>query len=286
MRMEFRNVPSREELILENRIQIIDKNGELKAGQCSENQVVLAWKGEYEEGDKIIFRAGSTNAFYVIRLDDTMDEAFVYLTKETIVFDVPFEEKKKSYNPKAFTGERHYLTMRPAEAREIRMYKNLARNPMDQHGESGCYPHASANVETRGESVFAARNAIDGILANDSHGRWPYQSWGINMQDDAEMTLEFGRPVDFDKIVLYTRADFPHDNWWEKVTLTFSDGTKEVAELVKSSAPHVLSIERKGITWLKFGELIKADDPSPFPALTQIEVYGVESGAKEGLFNF
>ena len=271
---------------MENRIQIIDKNGELKAGQCSENQVVLAWKGEYEEGDKIIFRAGSTNAFYVIRLDDTMDEAFVYLTKETIVFDVPFEEKKKSYNPKAFTGERHYLTMRPAEAREIRMYKNLARNPMDQHGESGCYPHASANVETRGESVFAARNAIDGILANDSHGRWPYQSWGINMQDDAEMTLEFGRPVDFDKIVLYTRADFPHDNWWEKVTLTFSDGTKEVAELVKSSAPHVLSIERKGITWLKFGELIKADDPSPFPALTQIEVYGVESGAKEGLFNF
>lgn len=286
MRMEFRNVPSREELILENRIQIIDKNGELKAGQCSENQVVLAWKGEYEEGDKIIFRAGSTNAFYVIRLDDTMDEAFVYLTKETIVFDVPFEEKKKSYNPKAFTGERHYLTMRPAEAREIRMYKNLARNPMDQHGEPGCYPHASANVETRGESVFAARNAIDGILANDSHGRWPYQSWGINMQDDAEMTLEFGRPVDFDKIVLYTRADFPHDNWWEKVTLTFSDGTKEVAELVKSSAPHVLSIERKGITWLKFGELIKADDPSPFPALTQIEVYGVESDAKEGLFNF
>ena len=24
------------------------------------------------------------------------------------------------------------------------------------------------------------------------------------MQDDAELTLEFGRPVDFDKIVLYT----------------------------------------------------------------------------------
>ena len=33
-------------------------------------------------------------------------------------------------------------------------------------------------------------------------------------------------------------------------------------------------MKKTGITWLKFGKLIKADDPSPFPALTQIEVYG------------
>lgn len=41
--------------------------------------------------------------------------------------------------------------------------RNLAKNVMDQHGETNCYPHASANVETRGEAVFAARNAIDGV---------------------------------------------------------------------------------------------------------------------------
>lgn len=99
------------------------------------------------------------------------------------------------------------------------------------------------------------------------------------MQDDAQMTLEFGRPVDFDQIVLYTRADFPHDNWWEKVTFTFSDGTSETVELEKSVEPHIISLERRGITWLTFGQLIKADDPSPFPALTQIEVYGREHEA-------
>lgn len=97
------------------------------------------------------------------------------------------------------------------------------------------------------------------------------------MQDDAELTLEFGRPVDFDKILLYTRADFPHDNWWTQVTLTFSDGTEETVELEKSSRAHVIPLVRKAITWLKLGRLIKADDPSPFPALTQIEVYGTES---------
>ena len=44
-----------------------------------------------------------------------------------------------------------------------------------------------ANVETRGEAVFAARNAIDGIYENDAHGIWPYQSWGINRDPNAAL---------------------------------------------------------------------------------------------------
>ena len=122
--------------------------------------------------------------------------------------------------------------------------------------------------------MFAARNAIDGVCENRSHGEWPYESWGINRQDDAEMTEEFGREVEADKIVLYTRADFPHDNWWRQVTLTFSDGTSIDWELEKSSLPHVLPMEKKNVTWVKLSNLIKADDPSPFPALSQIEGYG------------
>ena len=77
-----------------------------------------------------------------------------------------------------------------------------------------------------------------------------------------------------DLIVLCTRADFPHDNWWKQVTLTFSDGSSIDWELEKSRLPHVLSIEKKRITWVRLSRLIKADDPSPFPALSQIEVYG------------
>lgn len=258
-------------------IVVRDKDGNVKAQAQAAGEVILAWEGEYAPGDQILCEFPETGKFYVVRIDDTMDEAFVYVTKEQVVYDVPFEEKKTSYNPKSFTGERHYLTLRPAKEHEISAYKNLAKNVIDQHGDPGCYPHASANVETRGEAVFAARNAIDGVVANLSHGNWPYESWGINRQDDAEMTLEFGRPVDFDTIVLYTRADFPHDNWWVKATLTFSDGTKEVVEMEKSVESHVFAIERKNITWVKLGELIKADDPSPFPALTQIEVYGTEA---------
>lgn len=258
-------------------ITIKDVQDQIKYQASGQDELVSVYEGLYEPGDTITFSVSETNAYYIIRIDDSMDESYVFLKSPAVVYTIPFDEKKISYNPKAFMGERHYLTMRKAYEYENQAYRNLAKNVMDQHGDLGCYPHAYANVETRGESVFAARNAIDGVTANESHGAWPYESWGINKQDDAEMTLEFGRPVDFDKIVLYTRADFPHDNWWIRATLTFSDGTSEVVEMEKSVKPHSFRIEKKGVTWLKIGELIKADDPSPFPALSQIEVYGTNS---------
>lgn len=256
-------------------IVIKGENGEVKAQKQESNQVVFVYNGSYEPGDRLIFSVPEVPAFYVVRLDDCLDEALVYLTRQEVEFAIPFSEKKISYNPKAFTGECHYLTLRKAEKPEYGAYRNLAKNVMDQHGDTGCYPHAFANVETRGESVFAARNAIDGIVSNESHGAWPYESWGINKQDDAEITLDFGREVSFDRIVLYTRADFPHDNWWTQATFCFSDGTKEVVQMEKQAKPHVFFVERKGITWVKLHELKKSEDPSPFPALVQLEVYGI-----------
>ena len=68
-------------------------------------------------------------------------------------------------------------------------------------------------METRGEAVFAARNAVDGIYENGAHGSWPYQSWGINRDPNAALTIDFGRAVTVDEIHLTLRADFPHDSW-------------------------------------------------------------------------
>lgn len=258
----------------ELKIKVCGKDGVEKSKVSGEDEILMVYEGEYIPGDKICFETDQTGVFYVIRVDGSMDEAYVFLTKELVEYVIPFDEKKVSYNPAAFTGQRHYITMRKARDYENEYYRDLARNVMDQHGDTGCYPHAFANVETRGESVFAARNAIDGVVANELHGQWPYESWGINRQDDAEITVEFGRSVDIDQIWLYTRADFPHDNWWVQATFTFSDGTTEVVKMDKSVKPHVFNIEKKQITWIKLSELIKADDPSPFPALTQIQVYG------------
>lgn len=254
-------------------LKVVDKEGAVLSSSTGENEVSHVHLEEYREGDRILLETSEKNIHVILQVDDALGKSFVYLTGN-VDYLIPFGEKRISCSPKVFYGSRHYLYARMAREDEITAYRNLALNVNDQHCDVECYPHATANVETRGESVFAAKNAIDGVVENRSHGAWPYESWGINMQDDAQMKVDFGREVETDKIVLYTRADFPHDNWWVQVTLEFSDGSSIDWKLEKSYAPHVLTFEKKKITWVVLKNLIKADDPSPFPALSQIEVYG------------
>lgn len=47
-------------------------------------------------------------------------------------------------------------------------------------------------------------------------------------------------------------------------------------KMEKSARPHEITFEEKQITWLEMHDMKKSDDPSPFPALSQIEVYGRE----------
>ncbi len=257
-------------------LKVLDKNGNTLAAVHGEDFVELVYSAEYKEGDCIELQSSQKNIHINWQVDDAMGPACVFF-KDTEQFVIPFADKKICYSPKVFTGCRHYLYAEVAAKEQVSMYRNLALNPIDQHKDVNVYPHATANVETRGESVFEARNAIDGVRANLSHGEWPYGSWGINRQDDATMKLDFGREILTDKIVLYTRSDFPHDNWWKEISITFSDETTEVISLEKSSRGHVIPIKPRKIEWLQLHNLIKADDPSPFPALTQIEVYGTEA---------
>lgn len=254
-------------------LKVLDKDSNTICVSSGEDFVDLVCTHTYEEGDRIVLETDEKNIHVHLQVDDALGDAFVYIT-DNVSYYVPFGEKRISMSPKVFSGNKHYLYAEVAREDEITAYRNLALNPADQHMDVPCYPHATANVETRGESVFAAKNAIDGVRANLSHGEWPYESWGINMQDDAVMKLDFGRPVLADRIVLYTRSDFPHDNWWQQVTIRFSDGSEQEFPLEKSSRAHVLPIPEKEITWLELCNLIKAEDPSPFPALSQIEVYG------------
>lgn len=257
-------------------MKILNANGYTKCVSRGIDEVHLVAKLEYEEGDRIVLEVSEAGNYLVVQVDDALKEALIYLTKTSLEYKIPFGEKRICYSPKVFSGNAHYLYARLATKQEILSYRNLALNPIDQHEEMGYYPHASANVETRGESVFAARNAIDGIRENRSHGEWPYGSWGINRREDAAFTLDFGREVLVDQIVLYTRSDFPHDNWWKQVTFAFSDGSTIDFPMEKSQQAHHLTFEKKKIHSLTMKQLLPSSDPSPFPALSQIEVYGTE----------
>ena len=286
-----------------------------KASAEGKDQVVLVYEGEYKRNDVICFSGLEPRKLYVIGIDAAIPESCVYVTADQFRFVIPFDQHKTSYNPVSFAGCRHYVYIRHASEEEAKRYRNLAVNPMDQHEETAydgstashntqvvggigtrsgegtgaggsivrcethVFPHASANVETRDEAVFQARNAIDGYLASCGNGEWPYASWGINRQADAAFTLDFGRPVDFDEMRLYTRSDFPHDSWWISADLVLSDGSRRTLSMDKKTGePHIFrNMKAEKITWLRLENLIKAEDPSPFPALTQIEVYGKDS---------
>lgn len=254
-------------------LKVEDRAGNIVCESSGEDFVDLVCRRVYEEGDRILLETSEKNVYVNWQVDDALGVAFVYV-KGDVAYEIPFGEKRRCYSTRVFADEVHYLYAEAAMEDEINTYRNLALNPADQHGSAACFPHAEANVETRGEATFAARNAIDGVRANLSHGKWPYGSWGIDRRDDAAMRVDFGRRIRTDKVVLYTRSDFPHDNWWVQVTLKFSDGSSLDFPLEKSVRGHVLEFPEREIEWIELCNLIKADYPSPFPALSQIEVYG------------
>ncbi|WP_037078288.1 discoidin domain-containing protein [Neorhizobium vignae] len=261
---------------MELTLKVVDVAGEVRARATGTDETYLVYRDSYNEGDQVVVE-GSEPGYLILALDDAMTPAIVYMKGQSYALGVPFGSKRIPYSPRAFEGRIHRLCVRKARPEEIAARRNLAFNPWDDHANATIFPHAKANVETRGEAVFAARNAIDGEKANDDHGFWPYTSWGINRDPDATLTLDFGRPVKIDEIVLYLRADFPHDAWWEKVSVTFSNAETACFSLVKTGAAQCFPVREQTVEWIRLHSLIKADDPSPFPALTQIEIWGREA---------
>ena len=151
-------------------------------------------------------------------------------------------------------------------------YRNVACNPHDVQGYARSWPHASSNSEYRDMPAFAARNAINGRTANQGHGH-AFPSWGPDKQKGLWWKVDFGRLVETDKIVLYIRADFPHDDFWHSASIEFSDGISESITLQKTDAPQVFEFDKRVASWLRLTDL-KETEPLGWCALTEVEVWG------------
>ena len=272
------------------KLEIFNKDGTIPTGTFGFEPEIFPMVGEgehsafiatldlpYQEGDYIRVTTDAPGRYIMAKLDETLDTALVYLKGSTWDYPIPTTEgARKSIPDAAFSGKRRNLSVRYATDVEINTYRNLALNTHDQKEDAGAYPHAYANVETRNDSTFFAKNAIDGVLANNSHGPYPYQSWGINRDPNAALTIDFGRPVRLDKVALTLRADFPHDSYWTQVTLRFECGKTHTLHTQKLVEPQMFDFEPIVTRYVVLQDLIKAQDESPFPALTQIALYGTE----------
>ncbi|TPW31683.1 carbohydrate-binding protein [Martelella alba] len=257
-------------------IAIEDKDGARLRERTGSDNVYLVHESSYHPGEQIVIETDQFPCFLRLAVDAALAPSIIFMKEPRFSFPVPFDEQTMIYPPLAFSGTRHRIMARLARPPETEAPRNLAINILDHADNRSTFPHATATVETRGEAAFAARNAIDGEIAADNHGFWPYTSWGINADPDAAITIHFGRPVRISEVTLYTRADFPHDAWWEQASLTLSDGWTTDLPLGKIDGPQRHAIEDRITDWIRIDRLIKADDPSPFPALTQIEAWGTE----------
>lgn len=257
-------------------LKVIDNRGTVLSEASGEDEVILVHRSAYNEGDCLVLETDQPQHSIILCLDNAMPAALVYLKEKTCQFPIPAQAQKEAYPPQSFSGTMHRLSVRVARPEEASARRNLAFNPYDTQANTQLFPHASANVSTRGEAAFAARNAIDGEKANAGHGFWPYTSWGINRDPLAALTVQFGRPVLVDEVVLYLRADFPHDAWWQQASLSFDNGEMLTVPLVKTHAGQCFSFAPRRIEGVTLQNLIKADDPSHYPALTQIEVWGYD----------
>lgn len=154
-------------------------------------------------------------------------------------------------------------------------YRNVALNPTaSTNREPMSYPHATSNNEYN-QREFAARNAIDGNRRNnDVHG---CGSWGPQKEPGIWWQLDFGRPVEIDKLVLFLRAawtpdDAPHDSYWKEATVEFSDGSVEKLELKKVASGQEFPLTRRTVTWLTLKNLKPAGDK--WCALAEFEAWG------------
>lgn len=259
----------------EIKLSIVDCSGAVKKETRGEDFIYLEYLEEYDAGDRIVTELAKSGQYLMVSLDEALAPTLLYIKNKTWQYEVPVDENlRRAYSPKAFSGRKHYMYIRTPDKEEVERYQNIAFNPHDQKPESGAFPHAEANVVTREESTFEARNAIDGVVANTYHGNYPYESWGINRQKDAMITILFGRMIEVDQVQLVLRGDYPHDSYWTKGILEFSDGSREELKLEKALGHQRFMFEPRRVEWARLKELQKADDESPFPALTQIEIYG------------
>ncbi|MFM1538785.1 hypothetical protein [Helcococcus bovis] len=239
-----------------------------------ENEIILATRTlEYNPGDYIKVSVSEKNTFLCVKLDETFDESMIYFGDTTeFIYKIPFGTEKEVMKDTAFLGKSVLISARYPNESEIKSYQNLSKNRHALDFDQNIYPFASTNSGTS-RPAFMAKNAIDGIYANDDHGVYPYQSWGTNQKDDAELKIEFGRDIKVNKLGITLRADFPHDIYWKNLTVYFSDDTEIKINLEKTSKTQYFDIEQKEISWVVVKNLIKGEE-GDFAALTQFELWG------------
>ncbi len=257
-------------------LKLLSENGDVKFKAYGE-EIDARYNEAYEPGDKWRIELEYCD-FIKIRLDETLKESIVYVPDGTFEFPIPFDYLRTAcYGKEAFAGDSHRVTVSEPTEAEIYSERLISLNSHDMHNVAKYYPHAVANFVTREDPCFFERNAIDGVADNDSHGPYPYHSWGGGLREDLEFEVHFGMDVRVNKVEIHLRADFPHDTYWKEAVLEFSDGSSVPLTLIGTGDGQIFEFEERVTEFVRltgFKQQRLEDGSLSFAALSQLSIYG------------
>jgi hypothetical protein len=167
-------------------------------------------------------------------------------------------------------------------------YRNVASNPGDVHSSvwtvSNGYPHTTSNSEYPyppgvPDVRYMAKNAINGDTANAQEATMPFAAWGPQKISGLWWRVEFGKPLEIDKIVFWIRADWvidqpaPHDSYWKSATLVFSDSSKVNITIDSTAIRQTKTFTKRTSNSFTITNLVPSN-PNKWCALTEMQVWG------------
>ncbi len=259
----------------ENAEITIEYDGESTSGSAYAELVI---SGTYRTSKTIKITVPENQHFLAVSISKgVLDESIVYLEDGVFTYKIP--DFSRSYPPK-LKQSGNTISARIPTVSELESTHNIALNTSDLLKSQGVYPHASTTNTNNDDAEWMARNIIDGFTQNNAHGEYPYQSWGpkdsVSRKDNIK--IDFGHDVNVEELVLYIRADFPHDGYWNSCTLRFSDGSTQKIQISGTGKAQTIAIEGgKTTSSLTFTEFIKApDSQGQWCAWIELQVNGSE----------
>lgn len=269
---------------VEEKIVAVYKSGDDEIKAEGTDSVVLKPTKRPVAGDTITVTA-PTN--YLKVKHSKLGETILYLPDK--VFTYVHQSNASVYMSSLVVNKALTLTFSTPTKEELATKRNLALNPYDFTKGNVGFPHATSNNVYDQSGQFIPRNAIDGVATNKGHGNTPYQSWGpkATVLKTDYFTIDFGRAVTMDSVVLYLRADGfggsnSHDAYFKEITLEFSDGSSVTINPTKTADAQTFDFDAVTTTYVKLtGFVTDKTDSQGWAAITEIQVMGCEAVGNE-----
>ena len=259
-------------MLLLIKLSIIDINKDIKASYEGENIDIL-YDSCYKEGDVMSVKCDSD--FVSVSFDESQKESIIYVPEGEFTYPIPLGKALIAFDAASWERDCHRIVVRPVSEEEAYGTRNIALNSVDFTDNKRSFPHAWSDFVTRNEPTFEAKNAIDGVCENKGHWGYPYQSWAAGAREDMTYRVDFGCEVEVTDLVIYLRADFPHDTYWKSFAIRFDDGSKFYADFKETHEGQQVTLpEPKVTTYIELVDFKQAVEPLSFAGLTQVEVIG------------